>query len=49
MRDEDKTVILDLYFDKCKSYSFILEYFNNKYSYAEVKKIINTQIEKGVL
>ena len=43
---DDINKIIYLYFQKMQSYSEILAHFKNKYSYAEVKKVISEHIKK---
>ena len=38
--------ILDLYFDKMYSYSELINHFQGKYSYSEIKKVISKRYEK---
>ena len=44
--EEIEKKILDLYFDKMYSYSEIMAYFKNKYTYPQIKKVINKRYEK---
>ena len=42
MTDNDKKEIKILYFQEMKTYTQIMEHFNNKYSYAEIKSVLNS-------
>ena len=45
MKDLDKEKIYDLYFNELYSMSQIMEFFKNKYSYAEIRTIIMQKIK----
>ncbi|NCD06413.1 MAG: hypothetical protein EOL97_09855 [Spirochaetia bacterium] len=40
MKEETEKEILDLYFNKYLAYSDLMKHYNNKYTYAEIKKVI---------
>lgn len=40
VKEEHKNEIINLYFNKMYSYSRLIEYFKNKYTYAEIKSVI---------
>lgn len=46
MTDEVEKKILDLYFNEMYSYTDIIAYFKNKYTYPQIKKVINKRYEK---
>lgn len=45
MTEQVEKKIQELYFEKMLSYSEILVYFKNKYSYPQIKKVINKRYE----
>jgi hypothetical protein len=40
VKEEHKNEIINLYFNKRYSYSRLIEHFENKYTYAEIKSVI---------
>lgn len=45
MTKEQKQEVLDLYFNKLYSYSRIIEHFEGKLTYPEIKKVIEEKYE----
>jgi hypothetical protein len=41
-----KNEILDLYFEKMKKFSYILNYYNGKLTYAQLKGVIERAMEE---
>lgn len=46
MTDEAKEKIIELYFRKQYSYSKLIKYFENKYSYAQIKGVLANFMKK---
>lgn len=46
IKEEDEKTINELYFDRCFSYSYIIDYFKGKYTYAIIRQVIHNRIEK---
>ena len=44
--DKVKNEILDLYFEKMKPFSYILDYYNGKLTYAQLKGVIERVMEE---
>ena len=47
MTIEDKNIILDLYFEKMYNYEMILKRFKKKYTYKEIKVVIDEQYKNA--
>ena len=43
--EKDKEKILELYFNRVKSYEEIILYFNNKYTYLQIKRVIKERYD----
>lgn len=46
MNEIDKQKILNLYFNKMYSYNDIINHFNNKYKYSEIRQVIDNYFRK---
>lgn len=46
IKEEHRNEIIWLYFTEMKNYSKIIEHFNGKYTYAEIRKVIHDHINK---
>ncbi len=46
LKEEHRKEIIWLYFNEMKNYSYIIDYYNGRYTYAEIRKVIKDYINK---
>lgn len=46
IKDEHRREIIWLYFEEMKNYSYIIDYYKGRYTYAEIRKVIKDYIKK---